>query len=79
MITKHSCTADASSDVVGRLNKAIDDARNAPNSAGSNQVDEAQKKIDELRRDGLLKRQEYAAATHTDFRKLFIRNDLHQS
>jgi hypothetical protein len=36
-------------------------------------LQEAQNKIEELRRNGFLKRQEYAAAKSGDFKKLFMR------
>ena len=69
MTTEHSCIADATSDVCDRVTKAIQDARSG---AGHDRLREVQKKVDDLSRRGLLKRQEYAAATTADFKKLFI-------
>lgn len=67
MDIKHTCTADATSDVAQRLNDAV---RNAEGNLGHvriNQLRSVQKKVDELKQRGLLKRQEFAAATRADF------------
>jgi ribosomal protein S20 len=68
-----SCTTDATSDIGDRLNKAVEDAIGAPENTVSNQLKEAQKTIEELRKRGLLKRQEYAAGKSADFKKLLMR------
>jgi hypothetical protein len=74
MDTNRSCTADVFSDICGRLAEAIQRTDNTPEEkSGREQVLEVQKKIDELRGEGLLKRQEYAAAKTADFQRIFAR------
>jgi hypothetical protein len=72
MATKVSYTADATSDVLGRLEKAVQDAQKTISPDRLKQLSEVQKKVEDLSRRGLLKRQEYAAATTADFQKLFM-------
>lgn len=72
MTTKVSCTVDATSDVADRLNKAIRDARDRVGRSRSEKLTELQGKVEELKKRGLLKRQEYAAANTADFQKLFM-------
>ncbi len=73
MNTNLSCTTDATSDIAGRLNKAVRDAKGVPEITFSDQIKEAQKTIEDLRLRGLLKRQEYAAGKNADFKKLLMR------
>jgi hypothetical protein len=69
-----SCTADAFSEIGNRLLREIQGASNAPEGQSDlNQVKEVQTKIEELKRAGFLKRQEYAAAKTADFQKIFAR------
>lgn len=72
MHTKVFYTADATSDVPSRLERAVQDARNRSGHARMRQLDEVQKRVEQLRQRGFLKRQEYAAPTTADFQKLFM-------
>jgi hypothetical protein len=69
-----SCTADASSNVVSRLSEALDRAQKGLERVASSQIEEVQAKIDELKEQGLLKRQQYAAATDADFQRILLKN-----
>jgi len=73
MHTNFSCITDATSDIVDRLNKAVQNAGSVTESAASDQFKEAQKTIEELRKRGLLKPQEYAAGKNADFKKFLMR------
>jgi hypothetical protein len=73
MNTNPSCTTDVTSDITDRLNKAVQDAVKPSESTASEQLKETQKTIDDLRRRGFLKRQEYTAGKNADFQKLLMR------
>jgi hypothetical protein len=68
-----SSTAGATSDMAGRLNKAIQSAEGRIGNERLQQLKAVQKKVDELAREGLLNRQHYSAATETDFKRLYMR------
>lgn len=72
MTTKVSCIVDATSDVADRLNRAILDAQDRVGRSRLDKLSEVQGKVEELKKRGLLKRQEYAAAKTADFQKLFM-------
>jgi hypothetical protein len=72
MTTEVSCTVDATSDVAVRLNRAIRDAQDRAGRSRSDKLSAVQGKVEELKKRGLLRRQEYAAAKTADFQKLFM-------
>ena len=73
MTTQVSYTVDATSDVADRLNRAIRDARDRVDRSRLDKLSEVQGKVEELKKRGLLKKQEYAAAKAADFQKLFMK------
>ena len=73
MIMRVSCTADATSDVAERVNKVIQDTDRHSDPARSVKLKDVQGKIEMLKQRGLLKRQEYRAATNSDFQKMFLK------
>ncbi|HTX22846.1 MAG TPA: hypothetical protein VMD27_13440 [Candidatus Aquilonibacter sp.] len=75
METKLFCTADVSSDVSNRLNKAIESTGRRIGEARLNQLREVQAKIEGLKRRGLLVRQEFGKAEPSDFRRLFFKKN----
>ena len=70
-----SCTADATSDVVGRVSKVLTQSSQKSDSARLERLKGVQKKIDMLKKRGLLNRQEYSEAKSSDFQKMFLKND----
>ena len=76
MTTQASYIVDATSDVTDRLNSAIRDAQQRVGRARLDKLSEVQDKVEDLKRRGLLKRQEYAAAKTADFQKLFMNPKL---
>jgi len=68
-----SCTADATSDVARRVNKAIHDNKPKQDSPRLVKLKEVQGRIDTLKKRGFLKRQEYAAANSSDFHKMYLK------
>ena len=65
-----SYTVDASSDVPSRVQNVLGEEAASIGADGMRQIEEVQKKIDELSQKGLLMRQEYRAATDADFYRL---------
>ncbi len=68
-----SSTADATSNVVARLNEAVDATQQRFNGQRLQKLNDFQKRVAVLKKRGFLKRQEYGEAKSADFRKLFMK------
>ena len=71
MNTKYSCTADVTSDIGRRVEVVLVGGLGKVDDIGAKQISDVQSKIEELKQQGLLKRQEYAAASNSDFQRIF--------
>jgi hypothetical protein len=71
MQTNPSSTVDVTSEVTRRVNESVREARQKVTPSRLAALNKLQKKLDELGQRGLLKRQEYLAATKADFQRLF--------
>jgi len=69
----HSYTADVTSNIGTRVELSVSNAKRLSDEADNKQRDEVQAKIEELKAQGFLKRQEYVAATTSDFERLFLK------
>ncbi|MGI9345861.1 MAG: hypothetical protein ACR2PW_06320 [Gammaproteobacteria bacterium] len=68
MKQKSSYTVAASSDLAKKLKKVIDDSATRSIDTGrAHKLQEVQRKINDLRSRGLLKKQEYFSASTSDF------------
>jgi hypothetical protein len=73
MATNLFCIADVTSDVSTRLNKAIEITGRRIGVTRLNQLRGLQAKIDDLKRRGLLKREEFTPANPADLRRIFAK------
>jgi hypothetical protein len=72
MENKLSSTVDASSNLVERLEQLLQSASHSLDASAGKQVQEVQKKIDELDQKGLLKRQSFSGPSISDFYLLLL-------
>jgi hypothetical protein len=68
-----SFTAAATSDVVERVEGVLSNTRDDAMAARQQKLDEVQRRINDLKKRGLLNRQHYSAASTFDFQQIYIR------
>ena len=67
-----SYTADATSGVVERLGKALDKTEKSVNAGRATKLQGIQKRIENLRSRGLLKKHEYVSVTTAEFERRYF-------
>lgn len=64
-----SYTVDATSELAKQLQKAVDSAEKSIDTCRAKKLQEVQKKVDDLKSRGLLKKQEYVSVSTSDFER----------
>lgn len=70
-----SYTADVTSEVVERLESALNKAEKSINTKRGKELQEIQKRIGNLRSRGLLKKQEYVSVSTAEFERRYYNAD----
>ena len=66
-----SYTVDATSDLMDRLEVALNTAEKSVNNTRAKKLQEIQKRIDDFKSRGLLKKQEYVSVSTSEFERRY--------
>jgi len=73
MNTDHSYTADATSDLSDRLKEAVSKSAESIQPERSEKLQRVQKRVDDLKSRGLLKKQEFVRTTTAEFERRYCK------